>query len=73
MRASLPNITAPVLAIQGEGDEYGTLAQVEAIGRLAPRPRVLVLPDCGHSPHRDQIDRVILEAGRFMLSGHQLP
>src|SRR5438067_7948331 len=67
MRAELPKISVPVLAIQGEGDEYGTLAQVEAIGRLAPHARVLVLPDCGHSPHRDQPERVIEAAGRFML------
>jgi pimeloyl-ACP methyl ester carboxylesterase len=68
MRAELPRITAPVLAIQGEGDEYGTLEQVEAIGRLAPRAEVLVLPDCGHSPHRDQPARVIEAAGKFILS-----
>jgi pimeloyl-ACP methyl ester carboxylesterase len=68
MRALLPAITAPVLAIQGEGDEYGTLAQVETIGRLAPRAEVLVLPDCGHSPHRDQPGRVIEAAGAFILA-----
>lgn len=68
MRAELPHITVPVLAIQGEDDEYGTLEQVEAIGRLAPRARVLVLPACGHSPHRDQEARVIEEAGRFILA-----
>ena len=66
MRAILPNITVPVLAIQGEGDEYGTLEQVETIGRLAPQAKVLVLPHCGHSPHRDQPGRVIEAAGRFM-------
>jgi pimeloyl-ACP methyl ester carboxylesterase len=68
MRAELPNITVPVLAIQGEGDEYGTLEQVETIGRLTPRAEVLVLPDCGHSPHRDLPERVIEAAGRFMRS-----
>lgn len=67
MRAALPDIEVPVLAIQGEGDEYGTLEQVETIARLAPRARLLVLPDCGHSPHRDQAGRVIRAAGRFIL------
>lgn len=67
MRAELPKIAVPVLAIQGADDEYGTLEQVEAIGRLAPRAEVLVLPGCGHSPHRDQPERVIAAAGRFML------
>nr|AGU11252.1 Alpha/beta hydrolase family [uncultured organism] len=69
MRPLLPSIGAPLLAIQGEGDEYGTLEQVHAIGRLAPHTEVLVLPDCGHSPHRDQPGRVIEAAGAFIL-GH---
>ena len=68
MRPELPKITVPVLAIQGEDDEYGTLEQVETVGRLAPRAEVLVLPDCAHSPHRDQPERVIEAAGRFMLA-----
>jgi pimeloyl-ACP methyl ester carboxylesterase len=68
MRPLLSSIGAPLLAIQGEGDEYGTLEQVHAIGRLAPHAEVLVLPDCGHSPHRDQPGRVIEAAGAFMLN-----
>lgn len=48
-------IDVPVLVIQGEGDEYGTAAQVESIARRVPAGAgVLMLPDCGHSPHRDQ-------------------
>ncbi|MGZ5198682.1 MAG: alpha/beta fold hydrolase [Telluria sp.] len=68
IRAELARIDVPVLAIQGEDDEYGTLEQVEGIARLAPHTRLLVLPRCGHSPHRDQPARVIDEAGRFILS-----
>ena len=51
----LPGIRVPVLVIQGEQDEYGTLEQLDAIeaGCRAPVER-LVLPSCGHSPHRDQ-------------------
>jgi pimeloyl-ACP methyl ester carboxylesterase len=70
MRARLAHITAPLLAIQGEDDEYGSLEQVRTIGRLAPRAQVVILPGCGHSPHRDAPARVIELAGRFML-GHQ--
>lgn len=48
-------ITAPVLVIQGEGDEYGTAAQVDSIARRVKGPvETLLLPGCGHSPHRDQ-------------------
>jgi len=34
----LPRIHCPVLAIQGEADEYGTMAQLDAIARLAGGP-----------------------------------
>ena len=50
----LDAITCPTLVMQGENDEYGTLAHVEAIQRRVPRAQALILPRCGHSPHRDQ-------------------
>jgi pimeloyl-ACP methyl ester carboxylesterase len=68
IREHLPAITAPLLAVQGKDDEYGTLEQIDGIARLAPQTRLLVLPDCGHSPHRDQPGRLIDEATRFMIS-----
>ncbi len=55
----LPTIQAPVLAIQGVDDEYGTLAQVHGIANVLPGTQVLALPACGHSPHRDQPDAVL--------------
>ncbi|MFC4931429.1 alpha/beta fold hydrolase [Massilia sp. GCM10023247] len=68
IREHLPAITVPLLAIQGTDDEYGTLEQIHGIARLAPQTRLLVLPECGHSPHRDQAGRLIDEATRFMIS-----
>ncbi len=51
----LPKVACPVLAIQGEDDEYGTPAQVEAIRKQAKgEVEVLMLADCRHSPHKDQ-------------------
>ena len=50
----LAGIRSPLLAVQGEDDEYGTMAQVEGIARRVPQARLLKLPACGHSPHRDQ-------------------
>ena len=52
-------ITAPVLAIQGVDDEYGTMAQVRGIARRLRRCELLALDACGHSPHRDQPEAVI--------------
>jgi len=51
----LPRIKVPMLVIQGENDEYGTSAQVEAIARQAGAgAEVMIVPDCGHTPHREQ-------------------
>lgn len=66
IEAELPSITCPLMAIQGQGDEYGTLDQVRGIARLLPQTRLLELPDCGHSPHRDQPVRLIDEVTRFI-------
>ena len=68
IRGEVARIAAPLLAIQGEGDEYGTLEQVEGIARLLPAAELLVLPECGHSPHRDQTRQVIDAADRFILA-----
>lgn len=54
IEAMLPRLRCPILAVQGEDDEYGTLAQVEGLHRRAPQTEVVVLSRCGHSPHRDQ-------------------
>jgi pimeloyl-ACP methyl ester carboxylesterase len=66
IEAELAHISCPVLAVQGEDDEYGTLEQVYGIARKAPQTEVLVLPQCGHSPHRDQPEALSREAGRFI-------
>lgn len=51
----LPAIKCPLLAIQGHADEYGSMAQVDAIARQAGGPvAVLKLEHCGHSPQKDQ-------------------
>jgi len=67
IEAEIAQVACPVLAVQGEGDEYGTLAQVRAIVRRLPKTRLLVIADCGHSPHRDQPEILAREAGRFIL------
>ncbi|WP_300553722.1 alpha/beta hydrolase [Limnohabitans sp. Rim8] len=54
MRDTLTKIRAPVLAIQGVDDPYGSMAHIEDIARLAPQTQLLQLTRCGHSPHRDQ-------------------
>jgi pimeloyl-ACP methyl ester carboxylesterase len=62
----LPRIRCPVLAVQGEDDEYGTMAQIDVIARQVPQARLLKLPACGHSPHRDQPERLIAAVADFL-------
>jgi pimeloyl-ACP methyl ester carboxylesterase len=52
-------IRCRVLAIQGEDDEYGTMAQVDRLAYLVAQARLVKLAQCGHSPHRDQPERVV--------------
>lgn len=68
IEAELEAIRCPLLAIQGIDDEYGTLAQVHGIAARVPGTTLLALPSCGHSPHRDQPERVI-EAARAFAHG----
>ena len=62
----LPAIRCPVLAIQGEQDEYGTMEQVDAIARGAPHVELLKLANCGHAPHRDRTQTVIDAISSFV-------
>ena len=66
IEAELEAITCPVLAVQGVDDEYGTLEQIRGIARRVPQTRLVELAHCAHSPHRDQPERLIAEAGAFI-------
>jgi pimeloyl-ACP methyl ester carboxylesterase len=56
----LPRIKCPVLAMQGDKDQYGTMAQLEAIQRQVGGPcELLKLKECGHSPFRDKPTKVL--------------
>lgn len=61
-------IRCPLLAVQGLDDEYGTLEQIRGIARRVPQTRLLELPECGHSPHKDQPEKVVAAVAAFMGS-----
>jgi pimeloyl-ACP methyl ester carboxylesterase len=54
MRDDCTRIKAPVLALQGAQDPYGSLAQIEQIALPPHQITRLVLDRCGHSPHQAQ-------------------
>lgn len=68
--ATLPSVTAPLLAIHGENDEYGSMRHPETLVALAGGPaQMLPLAGCGHVPHRER-DAVVLDAVRAFLEQH---
>ncbi|RTQ49642.1 alpha/beta hydrolase [Hymenobacter gummosus] len=63
----LPRIQCPVLVLQGENDEYGTTAQVEAIASQVGGPaRSVLLPGAAHSPHKEAPDETLRLAAAFV-------
>ena len=67
----LSRITCPMLVIQGLDDQYGTMAQLEAIRRQSGGPvEVLALPGCRHSPQRDQMAATLGAIAKFVRSRH---
>jgi pimeloyl-ACP methyl ester carboxylesterase len=65
IEAYLSQVTAPVLIVQGEADEYGTLAQVEAIARQVAS-ETMIVPGAGHSPHRSHPAEVDARIAQFI-------
>jgi len=63
----LPAMDCPVLVVQGEDDQYGTLEQVDAVVTQVGGPaESLIIPHCGHSPHSERPDEVLEAAIRFV-------
>jgi pimeloyl-ACP methyl ester carboxylesterase len=59
-------IRCPILCIQGEDDEYGTRAQVDAIHAQTSHTEVVMLSNCKHSPHRDQTEKTLQLMAKFV-------
>jgi pimeloyl-ACP methyl ester carboxylesterase len=67
IRPLLHQIHAPLMAIQGIDDAYGTLLQIEEIAANAPQTQLVKLENCGHSPHKDKPEEV-LQALKYFSS-----
>lgn len=67
MGDQLPKITAPVLALQGDGDEYGSPTQLDLIATGVSGPvDVWLVSACRHIPHFQAADRVLPRIGGFV-------
>lgn len=66
IREDCRHISAPVLAIQGVDDPYGTMAQIDQIPLPQGQITRLPLQGCGHSPHRDQTQLTTQAIAEFL-------
>lgn len=56
----IKEIQVPVLAIQGEKDQYGTIKQMELIKKsVSSSVKTVLIPNCGHHPHLEKTNTVI--------------
>ncbi len=65
LEAYLPKINVPVLLLQGEEDNYGTIRQLETISEQLPQTETILLPECGHSPFRDKAAETLQSIAQF--------
>jgi len=64
---TLGKIQAPVLALQGADDEYGTGAQLQRIeAGVGDKARTVLIPECAHVPHVQAREIVMEEALSFI-------
>jgi pimeloyl-ACP methyl ester carboxylesterase len=66
IREMLTRIECPILLIQGERDQYGTMAQLDAIEHAAGGTVQRVHLDCQHAPHLERRDETIASIARFV-------
>jgi pimeloyl-ACP methyl ester carboxylesterase len=67
IRPELAAIGVPVLIVQGDQDQYGTLEQVETAKRLCPSAvEAVILPGIRHIPHRDAPVETLAAVGDFI-------
>ena len=60
IEALLPEITAPLLVLQGQEDQYGSVAQVDAIVKQSSGPATgKMLENCQHTPHLEARESVL--------------
>jgi pimeloyl-ACP methyl ester carboxylesterase len=65
----LPGVAVPLLVIQGEDDEYGTSAQLDAIeAGTAGSVERMELAGCRHAPHLEAGDATLAAIARFVSS-----
>ncbi len=68
----IQDVTCPTLIIQGERDHYATPGHVDVIaGAVGGPTEVWLIPDAGHSPHREAEAEVIARVSGFLAGAEE--
>jgi pimeloyl-ACP methyl ester carboxylesterase len=68
IEALLPGIKVPVLAIQGDVDEYGSYNQLLSIKKnISADVEIFYIQDCGHVPHLQATEKVLSKMADFIF------
>lgn len=63
----LPGISCPLLFIQGEADEYGTMEQAKkTASQVGGNGLLYSIPEIGHTPHKETPELVLVAAKNFI-------
>jgi pimeloyl-ACP methyl ester carboxylesterase len=66
LRDELAKIRVPTLVIRGDDDRYGTHRQLAIAKDRCQCPlETLIIPDCGHVPHREKPEQTLDSIARF--------
>lgn len=70
LKQDLPKVRCALLAIHGDQDEYGSVRFPEMICELAGgASQKVIIPECGHVPHREKPEVVLDAVRRFLSTG----
>lgn len=72
LRDRLPEITVPVLYINGEKDRAVPAAYAGKAHERTPGSRLHIMKDCGHWPQREEPAEFNRVVGEFLSGGHTL-
>lgn len=63
----LPGIICPLLFIQGDADEYGTMDQLEkTISQVSGMAEKYIVPNIGHTPHKEAPELTLNVTEKFI-------
>jgi pimeloyl-ACP methyl ester carboxylesterase len=73
LTGQLSRVACPLLIFLGDQDEFVSTLQTDRIQAELPQTEVVVIPDCGHTPHRERPELVLARSAAFLAALRQAP